>query len=429
MLSREATSTRLAHHREIFLGLAGVATDAARAGRHEEAAAFAQLATRYAGDNHPATFASPGLETVLAGVGAATMPPSTWPAGSPNGPTTGGAGAGDGPGRVLHVLTKAIGVGGHTRYALRWLEHDEGRVHSLALTGQKGDVPAPLAAAVTASGGELRILGTGPAGGGHVARAAELRAMAAGADVVVLYIDPHDVVPVIALAGADPRPPVLFVNHADHCFWIGRATADLVACIRGQGTTIATGRRGSRPSGARSSQSPSPLPGDSGHGTRRRPSSGCRPRPCSCSPSPPPTSTSRSTTSTSSTWSSRWWTPTADAVLLAVGPSGRRWQRAEGRTGGRIRALGPQPGIQRYYEACDVYLDSHPVSSATSLLEAASLGTPAMTLCPYEGGRPCCARRTPASTAWRPGRPSPGTTWRSSAGWWATPGCGGASAR
>jgi glycosyltransferase involved in cell wall biosynthesis len=376
MTRADATRRRLAHQRTTFLRLTEIAAAAAGGRRLEEAAAFAQLAARYASDNHPATFSSPALETLLAEVGAATMPPLQRAPGA-------GGGTG-GPRRVLHVLTKAIGVGGHTRYALRWMEHDDGRVHSLALTGQTGQVPAALAEAVAAGGGELRVLGAGP-DRSFLGRAAELREMAADADAVVLFTHPFDVVPVIALAGRDPRPLVLFVNHSDHCFWVGRAVADLVACIRQQGATLCIGRRGI------AADRLAVLPVALARPDRRRSRDDAKKE-----LGLPPSAVVLLTVAAPYKYEPidevdflDLVTPAVqahdDAVLLAVGPEGGRWREAAARTAGRIRALGPQQGIQRYYEACDVYLDPHPVSSVTSLLEAAALGNPAMTLCPYDG--------------------------------------------
>jgi hypothetical protein len=375
MTSAERARRQLAHQQEIFNRLTELATGA---GDPERAARLAQLAARYASNNHPGVFASPVLETLLAGIGRTMPAPDRSEA----------VAGGNWPRRVLHVLTKAIGVGGHTRYALRWLEHDAGRTHSLALTGQTGDIPAELAAAVRSSGGELRILGSGgtPGGAALIARARELRAMASHADVVILYTHPHDVVPVIALSGSLDRPPVLFVNHSDHCFWIGTAVADLVACIRGQGRRVCLERRGI--AADRCTMLPVPLDPPVRHRSQiaAKEELGL-----------PRSAVVLLTVAAAYKYEPiddveflELVTPVVEArpdvILLAVGPNGRRWQHAERRTSGRVRALGPQRGVQRYYEACDVYLDSHPCSSVTSLLEAASLGTPAMTLCPYEGG-------------------------------------------
>jgi hypothetical protein len=67
----------------------------------------------------------------------------------------------------------------------------------------------------------------------------------------------------------------------------------------------------------------------------------------------------------------------SDLRVLAVGPGGRRdWQAADRQTAGRIRSLGNQNGLAAIYGSADIYLDSYPFSSLTSMLEAAQMGIP-----------------------------------------------------
>ena len=123
------------------------------------------------------------------------------------------------PERVLHVVTECAAVGGHSRMAWRWIERDAARVPTLALTRQRGPVPDRRAGAVGARGGRV----ADPEGHDLIARARELAALVDAADLVVLHVHPFEVVAPIALADRAGRPPVLLVNHADHCFWLGPA--------------------------------------------------------------------------------------------------------------------------------------------------------------------------------------------------------------
>jgi hypothetical protein len=77
-----------------------------------------------------------------------------------------------------------------------------------------------------------------------LAAASRLAALAENYDAVVLNVHPFDVVPSIAFSSRRPRPRVLFVNHADHVFWLGTSVADLVICFRQSGHLIARTRRG-----------------------------------------------------------------------------------------------------------------------------------------------------------------------------------------
>lgn len=380
MLSRDQTLREIEHNRAVFLGLARTAERSLELGRYDDAGALAQLAAGFASGNHPGTFASPSLERTLAAIGAATL--------SAISSRSRDIAAGW-PRRVLHVMTQAMGVGGHTRYAMRWINHDSDRAHSVALTRQRGPVPAGLAEAVTAGGGELTTI----AGqGGLVRRAADLRELLAEFDALVIYSHAFDVVPVIALSGPGARPPSLFVNHSDHCFWLGTATADLVASIRPVGLQLCTQRRGI--AAERCAVVPLPLDATGRRRTREEakaelglPASAIVLLTVAHAYKYEPIDEVDFLDLVTPVLASH-----ADTLLFAIGPSGHRWRRAARRWSDRVRVPGPQSDLQLYYEACDIYLDSYPVSSVTSLLEAASLGVPAVTLCPYgPGGDVLCA--------------------------------------
>ena len=48
----------------------------------------------------------------------------------------------------------------------------------------------------------------------------------------------------LAFADESGLPPVLFLNHADHLFWLGTSVADLVLNLRDAATDISIARRG-----------------------------------------------------------------------------------------------------------------------------------------------------------------------------------------
>lgn len=131
--------------------------------------------------------------------------------------------------RILHVVSAVLGIGGHTRTIQHWIEHDSASCHSVLLMGQ-GHLPIPawLGSTVTTRGGALLAL---PAHFSLRAKAARLRAIAAKADLVVLHHGGWDVVPSLAFAVGD-GPPVVVLNHADHEFWLGSSIADLVINLR-----------------------------------------------------------------------------------------------------------------------------------------------------------------------------------------------------
>jgi glycosyltransferase involved in cell wall biosynthesis len=375
-LSAGATGSGLDHNRERFERLLALAGRYAVRGRHDVAAAWAEMAADQAWHGHPGLFADDRLDGLLSRIGAATTKALHFRASQ--GP--------DAPRRILHVLTEAYAIGGHTRFVWRWIEADRGRRHCVVLTRHRlpGPLPQRLLSAPQATGGWLRALDWRrflP-----VARAGQLRALAAEFDLVVVHAHPFDAVPAIAFAGAD-GPPIVLLNHSGFSFWIGRQVADAVACLRPSSRDVVVTRRGI--------------------GLDR------------CPPLPIPVSPPDRTVSRSEARAALGLP--ADAVVLftvadpfkyvpfepgpsfvelvtsvaladrrvhvrAIGPEDDgAWQRAGEQTGGRVRALGRHPEVDLHERAADLYLDPFPVTSPTSFLEAGSHGLPIVSFCPHRG--------------------------------------------
>jgi glycosyltransferase involved in cell wall biosynthesis len=307
------------------------------------------------------------------------------------------------PGRVLHVVTEAHSVGGHTRLVWRWIQRDAARVHSVVVTGGRSAVPAPLAEAAARSGGTVWQLAN-EVRGRALARAGHLRRLAARFDAVVLHVHPSDAVAMLAFAPGSERPPVVFVNHADHVFWLGAAVADLYAHIRPSGLRLAVGRRGV----AEGRSAVVPVPVDTASRTLSRAGAkralGLEER-----------DTVLLTVANAFKFDPVGGVGFLDlvapvvasrrrVVLLAVGPSDAgAWREAGDRSGGRIRALGVRSDLSVLHQAADVYIDSYPIGSLTSFLEAGTFGTPLVRLCPEPGWEVLCSddpgRDTPVAVS------------------------------
>ena len=75
-----------------------------------------------------------------------------------------------------------------------------------------------------------------------------------------------------------------------------------------------------------------------------------------------------------------------DAMLVVVGPEpDEAWQQASMATDGRIVVFAERPDTSTFYEAADIYVDSFPFVSNTSLLEAGSHSLPLVSRCPVPG--------------------------------------------
>lgn len=365
---------RLDAHDDAFGALVATAREHADAGRHELAATYAQMAGQFAWLNHTGRFASPELEAVLAQLGA-TFARAPHP--SPRA---------DDPREVVHVVTQAYGTGGSTRAVECWLEQDVERRHRVCLTRQGPTPPPRSLLSRLRDGSDLVRLDT--VVGGLMDRAAALRRVAASAEAIVLHTHPYDVVPVIAFARREDRPPITYVNHADHVFWVGTSVIDVVSNMRVSGEELTCARRGVAPE--RSIVMARPLmPRGRSH------SRDDAKRELGVDPSQVLLVSAADGTKYRPVGPDSFLDlviPVLQrhehALLLVAGPSqDEAWQRASEATGGRIRALGRLPDVTRLQEAADVYLDSFPFSSLTSLLEAGSFGTPGLT---YRGHPDSC---------------------------------------
>jgi hypothetical protein len=364
---------RLAEDRAVFDSIVELAEGHARRGHALRAAELVEIAARFAWYYHPGRFAEPRLELVARQLGRTAIPRPGRGARQPS--RTAGRSTTTRP-RVLHVLTEANPIGGHARLAREWMAQDTAREHSLALTRSDAAPTHRMVQAVEASGG--RWVHVRRDGSSLLERAAALRELAGAFDVVVLHVHPDDVTPLLAFCD-DEHPTVILVNHADHVFWLGVSVADLVLCFRPAGRLVAEQRRGVDPARLAGFTVPFTPPERRVSRDVARSELGFRPG-----------RTLVGTMATSAKFRSRSGRGFLDLVLplvvadeglelLAVGPPPTGpWQAAAAATGGRVRAVGPveHPFLQSH--AVDVYLDSHPFGSLTSLIEHGALGTPAL---------------------------------------------------
>jgi len=126
--------------------------------------------------------------------------------------------------KILHVATQLFSTGGHTRLLENYIEIDEENDHWLFLTKQEEEIPLRIS---QLEGGRIKKIYR-PATPDIAGTARELNAIKDNFDVIVLHQHQHDATPMLALA-ASQGPPVIYMNHADHTFWLGASIAD--CCI------------------------------------------------------------------------------------------------------------------------------------------------------------------------------------------------------
>ncbi len=281
--------------------------------------------------------------------------------------------------RVLHVASEVSKVGGLSRMISRWIAADPDRSNSLVLTRYRVAIPKHLEESVKSSGGTIHLLNQNI--GSMLDWVQGLRKIAKDYDLIVLHTHCEDVLPLMAFAEGDKHPPALLLNHADHLFWLGTGSAHAVLNLRSAADEITRNRRGV--AAERSLMLPTLVDDTTWRQTKEQArkslgigkdelvllsvARGAKYR----SPEGP-------------SYADRFIPVLKNhknARLIVVG-SGMPddWQEATKATGGRISGLPEQADPWKYFEAADIYVDSYPFSSSTSLMEAAGYELPLVTL-------------------------------------------------
>lgn len=333
-------------------------------GRLDAAAAHAQVAALMAQGPHAGLFCSPRLERMLIDIGRRTARPTNWR--RPQHTQIK---------RVLHVATEMVPVGGLVNNLMHWLKADSGRMHSLALTGQYLAVPEKLASEITRSGGDIHHINRTP--GYAISWARKLREIAQAHDAVVLHAYGQDPIPLIAFAEPDKRPPTLLLNHADHLFWLGASVSDVVLNMREAAQDLAIARRSVAPS--RNTVLPTVVSTPQRTRTREEAKRELGIAENSILLLSAARSIKYNTvdgvTFTAPHVELLKKHPNAQLVVLGAGDR-PDWAADMEASGGRIRSLPATPDTRAWFEACDIYVDSFPFVSSTSMMEAAGLGAP-----------------------------------------------------
>ena len=380
---------RLRSNYTLFRELVNEARGFLADGKPALAASWCEIAGFHAAAAHSGLYASPELEAVIREIAQRAF----GEAGIARG--TGLARAGR---RILHVATQVQGTGGLSRMIWRWIEADTNGVHSVALVRQRRSVPHTLMATVKASGGRIYDLSSeGPADLFGLARS--LRRVAAGVDLIILHIDTRDTVPLLAFSSARERPPIAHLDHADHHMWIGVSIADIAISLRSSGMELLLSRRGICPE--RSFVLPIPVP------LVKRTLTKAKAKQMLDIPEQSLLLVSvarkvKYRNVEGATFADvhlpfleRW--PEARLIVLGSGDL-PEWATAQDRVPGRIRGLPEDNRTDVFYQAADIYVDSFPFVSITSLLEAGAYGVPLVSRFPFGAGAEILGADSPGLT-------------------------------
>jgi glycosyltransferase involved in cell wall biosynthesis len=360
----------------MFNSLLTEAKNLVQQGQYDAAAMYGQIAANYAQLNHCGFFTNPELENLLLIIGKTAIQANH---------SQQKKLVSKKPTKILHVSTNISSIGGISRLMGRWIKQDQERSHSVALTRQVAEnIPQNLKDAVSESQGQIYLLNEQV--GGIITRAKRLRECAADADLVVLHTWEHDVVPTIAFADREQFPPIIYVNNGDHWFWVGASICDLLVNLRESGQILAHQRRGIE--SQRNLVLPTILEPISRKLSRPEAKQQLGLDPDSILLLSIARSVKYKTVgdvnfaSAHVTLLNKY--QNAILIVIGAGDSGEDWSEAIALTQGRIRVLGETKDTATFYQAADIYVDSFPFVSITSLLEAGSYGVPLVSRYPYD---------------------------------------------
>ena len=378
---REEGSHLIPQNYQIFKDFLDKASYFLQRNKYDTAAAYCQIAAFHAQLNHCGFFVSSELENILLTIGQKAISPQTYihKKTSPSKKAR----------KILHVGTKFFGIGGSPKIMLRWIQEDRLNSHSIVYTQQPpneiSSVKQELGGLISSRRGKLYFVSEKP--GGIVSRAKRLRECIAEAeaDIVVLNLLEFDVVPTIAFADKTNLPPIVFTNVGDHWFWVGVKTSDIIANLRESGMRLSLKRRGIE------SKRNMLLP------TILEPAE----RKLSRSQAKQQLGIDENSVMILSLARVAKYRTINDlsfadahvpllqqhqqAILIVVGPGdgNEDWSAAIEKTNGRIKVLKQTPATSVFFQAADIYVDSYPFVSITSLLEAGSYGLPLVSRYPY----------------------------------------------
>jgi Glycosyl transferases group 1 len=357
---------------------------------YETAAAYSEMAAIHATHKHCGLFVSSELEEILCNIGKEVLPDSYSSATNEKTHKI--------PKNILHVSTTVMSIGGHSRMIWRWIIQDKERAHSLVLTKQANyEVPKALIDAVSNSHGKIDILDK--ESNSFILRSKRLREIVAAADLVVLHIFNNDVIPIIALANYEQSPPIVFLNHSDHMFWLGANISDVIVNLRESGQILSKERRVTE--AKRNVLLPIIL--NPTHRSLLRSEAKKKLE-------LPESSIVLLSIAREHKYKAREdinfiniYLPLLEkykqAVLVVVGSGYREeWSDATQQIDGRIIVHAEREDTALFYQAADIYIDSFPICSTTSLIEAGSYGVPLVTYFPFSDASAICGSDMPGLT-------------------------------
>lgn len=341
-------------------------------GHSELAAIFAQRAATFATYRHTGQFVSPELEEFLSDLSAKKIhikrKPQTVEGGS-----------------TLHILSKALQGGGHTRVVERWINASpDSERHSLLVT-RGGQPTQRLTTEIQKRNGEIIIQSRLTP---LLKRAKQILSVSQRYSRVVLHVHMDDILPMLAFSKEELSAEITHFNHADHRFWVGASLPDRVLEMRTWGKMLSKNERGIK----HSEVSGIPLPEKSNHGTNYKQDARGR---LAIAPDKKVLITvghmnkfNGGVSADFPQYVRELLIGHPERLLIAIGPkksSNNTWGKLAQDFPEQVSILNymPKEKLDLYIRAADLGLDSFPMSGGTTVLDMAAQGLITISLqCP-----------------------------------------------
>ncbi|MFJ7825275.1 hypothetical protein [Psychrobacillus sp. NPDC096623] len=275
---------------------------------------------------------------------------------------------------ILHIATQVADTGGHTRLLLNWIDNDKSsnRKNDILLTNMPNNhFPDELLNSYSNTFNITKIV----TNDNDVHRIKTIREIALRYDFIVLHIHPEDVQTVIALSGLNK--PIIFMNHADHRFWVGRSISNLVLEFRDEGAKTSNLRRDILPKNQYIIPIILKKPINISKREARKQIGIEQDKIIIFS------------VASSYKYKTIDNNGLSDVIInlankfnnlqfIFIGPhsSESYWKEIIEATKGKVLVLGEITNIELFYISADIYLDSYPIGSLTSLLDAVKYKLP-----------------------------------------------------
>lgn len=324
---------------------------------------YASFAAGFAWFHHPGLFFSEDLESTLLSTGANEVKNSNTRSINYNFSS-------DNRLRILHVASEIHDTGGHTREIINWIENSKEQYNNLLVLTRSLSVGSFIETIFRDN--KIKIVFLNDTKSNIFSVASKLLKISKEwPDYIILHTHPDDVVPLLTYSSFEGAPILLF-NHADHVFWLGSEISDAVLNIRREGLDLSEKRRNT----ANNLLLPLPLKEKEPLKHKNEEKLFMKNKKIVISLASDYKYTPIEDYSFSNFFD-KFLEKRRDVGLIVIGANKNgNLSSLSNKFSERVMLIPPTPNIGYFLSASDIYVDSFPMSSLTSYLDAGMLGIP-----------------------------------------------------